>query len=334
MTDIGFRIRYEFGRYKYLKKRSKNKGMKVNIIYNEAGWIIHKFALSVCDELTKMGIEATVSEKYDASADINHYFFPNHAPVANPQVTFMVTHVDSAEKLSLIQNQTDKGAIGVCMSRETRDRLISSGVRPDRLCYINPAQDGMLKPRKVKLGFTNRVYNDSRKREEMILDVCKKIDSDIFEFDIMGTGWESIVSELKTMGFDINYFPEFDKAKYNELIKNLDYYCYFGFDEGSMGFLDALAAGIDTIVTPQGYHLDEGIDITYPVRTIDDITNVLLEIQKKKYKAIEFAQKSTWANYTKKHLEIWKYMLNHNDAGEILKTRGWYVDGIYSLLLK
>ena len=136
------------------------------------------------------------------------------------------------------------------------------------------------------------------------------------------------------MGFEVNYYSEFDKEKYNELIKNLDYYCYFGFDEGSMGFLDALAAGVDTIVTPQGYHLDEGIEITYPVRTIEDITNVFHEIEKKRHKAIEFAEKSTWENYTKKHMEVWKYMLNHKDVGEILQTRGWYVDGIYSLLLK
>ena len=34
-----------------------------------------------------------------------------------------------------------------------------------------------------------------------------------------------------------------------------------------------------------------------------------------------------------KHLEIWKYMLGAEDLKSILSTRGWYTDGIYSLLI-
>ncbi len=315
-------------------KRRRSQIMKVNIVFNESGWIIHKFACMLCENLCKLGVDARVSSQYDRKADINHYFFPNHAPISNKYVTFMITHVDMLEKLELIKQQTENGAIGICMSLDTKNKLISYGVRPDRLCFINPAQDEQIAPRKIKLGFTNRVYDDSRKRESMLIDVCGKIDNRIFKFCIMGSGWDSIVESIKSLGFEVEYYPDFDKDIYNDLITNLDYYCYFGFDEGSMGFLDALAAGIGTIVTPQGYHLDLGIDITYPVSTIDDIVDALHEIEKNRISAIDFSKKYTWEAYAKKHIEIWNYMLDREDMSEILKTRGWYTDGIYSLFLK
>ena len=323
-------------RYKKYEYRVKDiEHMKINIIYNEAGWIIYKFAKCMCDELTALGYEVTMGRHFDPAADINHYFDPSFAESGgvNDRTTFMITHVDTANKLALIKEQTDRGGIGIGMALETRNRLISSGVKANKICYINPAQDGQIRPRKVSLGFTHRVYNDSRKRESMLIDICKQIDPELFRFVIMGAGWEDIIAQMNEMGFETEYYPEFDKQKYNELMVNLDYYCYFGFDEGSMGYLDAVAAGIGTIVTPQGYHLDTECEITYPVSTIDEIVDALHDIENKKRKNLRFVETWTWKNYALKHLEIWKYMLGAEDLGKILATRGWYKDGIYSLLI-
>ena len=95
-----------------------------------------------------------------------------------------------------------------------------------------------------------------------------------------------------------------------------------------------MAAGAGTIVTPQGYHLDTPeCPITYPVNTIDDILNVLHKIEDKKKKNIRFAETWTWKNYTLKHLEIWKYITGAEELQSILASRGWYTDGIYSLMI-
>lgn len=325
-------------KYRYHLKEKDN--MKINIISPDAksGWIIYKFGKSVYDQLIELGYEATLSDKFDPRADINHYFMPNNVGYSKTSkvdnhTTFMITHVDTALKLNQIKELTDAGAIGICMSLETRDKLIASGVKRNRICYINPAQDGQLKPRKVALGFTYMVHNDSRKRDDIILDVCKEIDPEVFRFVIMGAGWEKIIEGLKENGFEVEYYSQFDKAKYNELIPQLDYYCYFGFDEGSMGFLDAMAAGIGTIVTPQGYHLDTDVEITYPVSTLGDIINALKEIERKRRKYIEFANTWTWKNYTLKHIEIWKYILGIEKLEVLLSNRGRYLDGIFSLML-
>ena len=101
-----------------------------------------------------------------------------------------------------------------------------------------------------------------------------------------------------------------------------------------MGFLDAMAAGIGTIVTPQGYHLDTDVDITYPVRTLSDIVDALKDIERKRKKYFDFANTWTWKNYALKHLEIWKYMAGAEKMDILLSNRGKYLDGIFSLMLE
>ena len=338
---------YLWNQYKRNSKEKKYRyhlrdvrDMKINIISPDAasGWIIYKFGKSVYDKLTEMGFNTSLTDGFDPSADINHYFMPNNIGYSaktkvDNHTTFMITHVDTELKLDQIKELTDKGAIGICMSLETRDKLISSGVKRNRICYVNPAQDEQIHPRKIALGFTYMIHNDCRKRDDIILDACEEIDPDIFRFVIMGAGWESIVESLRNKGFEVDYYSEFDKQKYNELMPTLDYYCYFGFDEGSMGFLDAMAAGIGTIVTPQGYHLDTDVEITYPVKTLSDIIDAFHDIERKRKKYIDFVNTWTWKNYTLKHLEIWKYMLGAEKLDVLLANRGRYLDGIFSLML-
>ena len=110
----------------------------------------------------------------------------------------------------------------------------------------------------------------------------------------------------------------------------MDYYLYWGFDEGSMGYLDALAAGIGTIVTPQGYHLDFKGGPTYSCNTVQDFEDVLLELEMNRKKIVNSVKKHTWSNYTKKHLEIWKSILGITQ--DLYNNQHMYMDGIFSTL--
>ena len=109
---------------------------------------------------------------------------------------------------------------------------------------------------------------------------------------------------------------------------------YMGFDEGTMGYLDALYAGVGTIVTPQGYHLDAHCPIDYPCRTIDDFRGALLDLQDKRKTKIESVKAWTWDNYTKKHVAIWKYLLKRESLCELFNDQHLYEDGIYSVFLE
>lgn len=304
----------------------------VRLISEDSGWILNKFAVKMKEELEKRGYKCSIDDTVDPLADVNHHVsYASCEPIVSDyNETFMITHIDSYNKIEFLKHQLEKAKMGICMSRETMERLASYGIPREKICYINPAQDGVIKPKKYVLGITHKTHEDHRKNEHILVDLCKSLDPEYFAFKIMGAGWEQIVVSVKDMGFQIDYYDEFDYEEYVNLIPSLDYYLFWGFDEGSMGFLDALQAGVETIVTPQGYHLDVKNGIKYACRTLDDFADVLLQLQEKRRKTVESVRDWTWGNYVDKHLELWNYLLGNEE--EIYKNQHKYEDGIFSVL--
>lgn len=327
-NNIAFRCYHEL---KY--EKSQRKIEYVRLVCQDSGWILEKFALRMKEGLEKRGIRVEIGSNIDFAADINHHItFQLYEPISDARDTLMITHVDSLNKLNQLKDQLEVARIGICMSRETMNYLVSCGIQRQKLCYINPAQDGVIKPKKYVLGITHRNYDsmDKRKRINALVDICQGIDSDYFKFKIMGAGWQEVVGQLREMGFEIDYYPDFDYDIYVKLIPSLDYYLFWGFDEGSMGYLDALAAGVETIVTPQGYHLDIPNGITYPCRVISDFVNVLVDLQNKRKRIVDSVSEWNWEVYVDKHLEVWKYLLGNEE--EIYINKHKYEDGIFSVL--
>ena len=237
----------------------------------------------------------------------------------------MVTHIDDLSKLTFIKKILDASSMCICMSKQTMDWLVKMGLRKDRLCYVDPAHDGIATPKKYVIGIACRVQKDGRKREFFLDNLAKDLDPMYFKFKIMGDSWDKQVKSLRTAGFQVEYFNEFIKEKYYPMIESLDYYLYMGQDEGQMGFVDAAAAGIPSITTPQGYHLDAKDALTYPFSTYEEMLEIFLGLQNERKKIVNSVSDWTWMNYTKKHVEIWKYLLNE-------KVESGYVDGLNSFL--
>jgi hypothetical protein len=304
---------------------------RINIVCTEPVWIFRKFADRMAEELTKKGFDVQVGLFPDRDADINHYIDHSlYKPICDLRDTLMVSHIDSLGKLSMLKTQLSIARMGICMSNETMLSLAQMGLPREKLCYINPAHDGKMKHKKYVLGVTHKVHGDRRKRVSALTDICKAISPDFFEIKIMGMDWEEIVSDIRAMGFEVEYHNEFDYEKYHELMPTLDYYLFWGYDEGSMGYLDALAAGVDTIVTPQGFHLDFAKGITHSCQTVDDIISVLQGIEKSKRDRIGLVENLTWAAYVDKHLEVWNYILGN---GYEVTNKHKYLDGINSVLV-
>lgn len=329
--------RFEYAQYKHvLIPRDK---LQIRIVYLNDDWILKKFAYKLQSELSKLGQEVDIADVESSTADVNHYigywqlnkFYSESHKVR----TTMITHIDCLMKKDLIQFQAQNGAVGICMSADTMNKLSLWGVPRDKLCYVNPAQDGEIEPKKIVLGITNRCYKeiDFRKRDDMILKICENLKPCCFKIKIMGTGWNEIVEKIRKIGFEVEYFEYFDREIYKELMPSLDYWIYYGFDEGAMGFLDALAAGVKTIATPQGYHLDVKSGLTYPCSTISDFISVLRHIQNEKEEIVNAVKDWTWENYAKKHLEIWQYLTGAKPLKELYGHQSEYMDGIFSLLV-
>ena len=272
-------------------------GLRIHIVCYEDvdAWILGKFARKLAEHLVLFGVDVDISKKPDLRAQINHhiiYFDYDGKKTTND--TMMITHIDTAAKLAQVKQQLANARMGVCMSRDTVDKLAAQGVRRDRLCFINPATDGIMKPRRLAIGITSKVQPSGCKREQMLVTLSERIDPEHFEFRIMGGGWDGIVDLLRERGFTVEYIDRFDRERYRTMMPALDYYLYFGEDEGSMGFVDALAAGIPTIVTPQGYHLDAEGGITHAFSSDDELAAVFAKITSERDARVRSVGSWTW----------------------------------------
>lgn len=327
---------YSFwGTAKSYQRVKTSQRLSVNIVCQDGAWIFKKFADRMRECLSQYDVDVTSSPNTNPFVDINHHI-PYVAYDPYPSDTLMITHVDNMKKVMLLKKQLEIAGMGICMSNDTMERLVSYGIPRNKLCYINPAQDNVIKPHKYVIGITHKCHDaeDLRKRATALLDVLKEVNPLYFRFSIMGAGWDAIVAEMRARGFEVNYYPEFVYDTYNILMQEIDYFLYMGFDEGTMGYLDALAAGAGTIVTPQGYHLDTDCQIDYPCCTVSQFRDAFLDLQKKKEVRIQAVSNWTWQNYTLKHLEVWEYILKRKDLKELYKNQSCYNDGIFSVMVE
>jgi SAM-dependent methyltransferase len=295
--------------------------MRIHLVCYEDldAWILGKMARRLHDELRGMGQEATLGRTPDPGADVNHHIiYWDYLDRTATVETVMITHIDEPRELAKVQRQlVDLGVeMGICMSFEAVHRLEHFGVPRQKLCFITPAHDGVMTPRRTLVGITTRLYPDGRKREHLLPELAADLSPDDFRFAIMGSGWEEIVAGLRGRGFEVDYFDGFDPTVYRALIPSLDYFLYLGQDEGSLGFLDALAAGVPTIVTPQGFHLDVPGGITHPFHDLADLRRIFADIVGPKRKRAEAASSLTWSAYARRHLLVWEYLLTRKSGHE------------------
>lgn len=308
--------------YKQLPRRSpvpseffKGFGdVRIHIICYERlnDWILGKFAVKLCENVRLNGIECTLANAPDPSADINHHIcYIGYQGRRTNNDTLMITHVDTPPKgeLKRLLRQIDSVEMGVCMSTATMNNLASRGVSRPKLCFINPAHDGIISSRKIRIGITQRIYPDGRKREHLLLELASTISPDDFSFHIMGSGWHTNVEKLRAMLFEVHLLDRYVKSEYDKLFCSIDYYLYWGVDEGSLGFLDALAAGVPTIVSAQGFHLDAQNSITHLFKNDAELYQIFEQLAGEKRKRQNAVKNWTWKNYACKHLLMWNYVI-------------------------
>lgn len=292
--------------------------MRVRIVCYEdtKEWIVGKFAIRLCEHLQQTGVRADISKVPEPAADINHHLlYGGYDGKRNSIDTMMITHIDHPGKVSQLAYQLLTAKMGICMSSDTMHMLTRQALPRGRLCFVNPAHDGVMKPRKLLVGITSKVQPGGCKREDMLGQLANHISNADFRFSIMGAGWDVIVEAMRSHGIEVDYCDHFDRNAYERLIPNLDYYLYFGKDEGSMGFLDALAAGVTTIVTPQGFHLDTEGGIVHSFDELDELVKVFDSIAEKRGRLVKAVETWTWSEYARKHLVIWRYLLAR-DSGQ------------------
>ena len=294
--------------------------MKINLLLNPANrsWIIQKIAERLADELCVLGAEVSITDALDPQAALVHHMSWAFANIRTPQPsTMFITHLDDLFKLNQVRTTLVADVrVGICMSSDTMHQLISHGCKAESLYFISPAHDGLVAPRRIVIGITSRVYADGRKREALLQQVAQRMDLSPFEFRIFGLGWEPTNAVLEAAGAKVTYFGETDdfRKDYDTLqatVPTFDHYLYLGMDEGSLGTLDALAAGVSTIVTPQGFHLDLPGGITHAVVSAEDLQQVFTDIAAPVHARTASVAGLTWPAYARHHLDLWTAIAEH-----------------------
>lgn len=296
-------------------KQDNSPVIKVCLVLKNRGWILEKIANRLAENLTAWNVEAFVSAYPSIDADINHWMiFSDVDGEIFSKDTLMITHVDRRAKLHILGQRLSRMALGICVSRMALENLVSNGIPREKLCYINPAHDGTIRPKRIVIGITSQLRLDGAKREDILVDLTEKMRLDLFHFQIIGPRWERIIQKLQSAGATVDYIQGVeDNEKHRQIllerVPTFDYYLYTGFDEGSMGFLDALAAGIPTIVTPQGFHLDIDGGITHSFSDATELQEIFRRLAYEREQRIQSVRNLTWNEYARKHAMVWTALL-------------------------
>jgi hypothetical protein len=302
-----------------------SEALRVRLVLSadNRSWIIEKMAERLKQYSAGFGISADIAEAPNPTADVNHWMSYAFANVRHSTPTSMlITHLDDPYKVRLVKDELNSGVdLGICLSSHTQDKLIQSGVDRDSVTFVIPGHDFVAVPGRITIGLTTRTYPDGRKREHMLINLARSMPLSAFKFLIFGKGWDKVIPELEASGAEVDYRPGTDDfvADYAEIaasIPKMDYYLYLGRDEGSLGTLDALAAGVKTIVTPQGFHVDLPNGITHPVWEQEDLYAVFSKLHDGRQQRIEGVADFSWENYVRQHAIAWK-ALKDGCRGEI-----------------
>lgn len=293
--------------------------LRVRIVLSpdNASWILEKMAGRLAEGAAANNVAADVASAPDPAADLNHwmsYAFANERHSTPTSMT--ITHLDDPYKIRMVDRLL-RGSVnlGICLSSDHARYLAEYGVPADRLAYVVPGHDFVAKPRPIVIGITTRLYKDGRKREAMLIELARTVDLSPFRFDIFGLGWDTVIDQLKAAGAQVRYFPgtvDFiaDYQAIADALPHFDYYLYLGRDEGSLGTLDALAAGVKTIVTPQGFHCDLPGGITHPVWTQEDLNQVFQHLAEERRSLTAAVAPFSWAAYAQAHCRLWSAVVN------------------------
>ncbi len=305
----------------------KAKPIRVRLLLNhqQQGSVFETVALRLTKYLGRWNVNAELGSSAQPAADIHHLFcldvaFRDYPDTLASRSTLFVADVKTSDHLQVLKDNAAKASLAICVSRATVEQLVKQGLPREKLCSITLGHEDGVVGRRIVLGITSQLRADGAKREDILLEVAASMRLDAFEFHIIGWGWERVISRLEAAGASVRYFKSTNKPieDYNvnlERVPHFDYYLYFGFDEGSMGYIDALCAGLPTIVTPQGYHVDIENGITHSIINSRELHGVLTKLSEKRQKRLACASDLTWAEYARKHAIVWRALLEGRAGG-------------------
>jgi len=148
----------------------------------------------------------------------------------------------------------------------------------------------------------------------LLVRLAAEMDLGDLHFQIFGKGWNRVGEQLRAGGASVDLYEgsadyAADYAEICKRVPEFDYYLYLGLDEGALGTLDALAAGVPTITAPQGFHLDVTDGITHPFWDYQELKEIIESLVSARRRRIDGVANLSWTEYARNHVQVWDALL-------------------------
>jgi hypothetical protein len=298
-----------------------------------SGWILEKIAQKISSELRKKGCIVSIKESPEFDTDVTFWIQYTDKTLkesikSKPRNVWsaLVTHVDESSKLMRV-NILHRAGVNLIFMSDDHSKSVSKKINATTtLPSIRIGSDLAQVALEYKVGIVSKCHPDGRKNEDWLISFSKKELFNNVVLTIIGTGWGATVKKLRKQGVKVNLYDGIENVyppypKIIEIQSTFDLFLYFGFDEGSLGALDAYLLNTDLLVTKQGFHLDFEIEE-------DSFCSDLLDAQRK------FALKKdsffnlrsnrndwTWEGTAIALLGCWEEFTDYKESGTTAKSR-------------
>lgn len=272
--------------------------IKVNIVSPKDNWILQKIASELIG-VENGKVKFLQSQKISLDSDYNYYInwkwwkylYPKLSKSKCDVVWF--THFDEGDTTEILE----AADIIVAKSLHGCKCLENRGIDGSKiriLSAVGPAKG--LDFKKVRLGISGRPYKTGRKGEDILIQLSRDLDSQVFEFVFASDKWTK---------FD--YGLSYQVIKGNKFFTEIDYLLSASKAEGGpMDVINAIKCGIPIISTNVGfiYTLKTYEDFTYT--SYEQLLDYLLRLQQSKLDKIKISKQYTWDNFRKWHINLFE----------------------------
>ncbi len=306
--------------------KNQNVSPSIQIVLDpiHRGWVIEKLANKII-------------EYWPNSEQPSLTYFPKLAPVVTHWMHFMnvpvkfleiskgihtiqVTHIDSSEKLQHLKTLIEAGAIPVFMSKEHAKQISNKISFPFKKFSILPGSDVANYGDRKRILISSNYYPDGRKNENLLINLAEENKLDCFHFTFIGKSWDKIANYLAASGAEVEIFspndPNYPSYEMQlEILRSVDCYLYLGFDEGSLGALDAYLLGTPMIISKQGFHLEFATRRNILLfQNYEDFKKKFLTIAKRIPNSPEENHNWSWYCYTERYKQMWDMLISEKNT--------------------
>ncbi len=284
------------------------------------GWVLEKIAKKIVDYWPKTN-KPIISNLPKSSFELTHWMHymnvpPEYLKYSKSIHTVQVTHVDSQLKLNYLEKLVKLGAIPIFMSQQHSEQV--SGQIHDKFesHVILPGSDVALFSNRIRILISSNFYPDGRKNENFLINLAKEVRLDGFHFTIIGKSWGRVAKFLIEAGAQVKLFSpqDLDYPSYEAqlgILKGVDCYLYLGFDEGSLGSLDAYLSGTPMIISKQGFHLEfkSRPDIVL-FENFADFKKAFTRISPRNQISPSELSKWSWYSFSSSYEQLWNQLIH------------------------